>query len=73
MAFLQNHDQTGNRALGERLSLLADPESLAAAQVLLLLSPMIPLLFMGEEWGSTRPFLFFTEHNEELAQAVREG
>ncbi len=73
VAFLQNHDQTGNRALGERLSLLADPESLAAAQVLLLLSPMIPLLFMGEEWGSTRPFLFFTEHNEELAQAVREG
>lgn len=73
VAFLQNHDQTGNRALGERLSVLADAESLAAAQVLLLLSPMIPLLFMGEEWGSTRPFLFFTEHSEELAQTVREG
>ena len=73
VAFLQNHDQTGNRALGERLSLLADPDALAAATVLLLLSPMVPLLFMGEEWGSERPFLFFTEHNEELAQAVREG
>ncbi len=73
VAFLQNHDQTGNRALGERLSLLADPDSLAAVTVLLLLSPMVPLLFMGEEWGSKRPFLFFTEHKEELAQAVREG
>lgn len=73
VAFLQNHDQTGNRALGERLSLLADPDALAAATTLLLLSPMVPLLFMGEEWGSSRPFLFFTEHKEELAQAVREG
>ena len=73
VAFLQNHDQTGNRALGERLSLLADPDALAAATALLLLSPMVPLLFMGEEWGATQPFLFFTEHNEELAQAVREG
>ncbi|GAB2803114.1 malto-oligosyltrehalose trehalohydrolase [Halomonas shantousis] len=73
VAFLQNHDQTGNRALGERLSVLADPDALAAATVLLLLSPMVPLLFMGEEWGSTRPFLFFTEHHDELADAVREG
>ena len=73
VAFLQNHDQTGNRALGERLSVLTDAESRAAAEVLLLLSPMIPLLFMGEEWGSKQPFLFFTEHNHELAQAVREG
>lgn len=72
VAFLQNHDQTGNRALGERLSVLADPEALHAA-TLLLLSPMVPLLFMGEEWGSRRPFLFFTEHHDELADAVREG
>ncbi|MDW5377670.1 malto-oligosyltrehalose trehalohydrolase [Halomonas sp. HP20-15] len=71
--FLQNHDQTGNRALGERLSVLADPDALAAANVLLMLSPMMPLLFMGEEWGSTRPFLFFTEHRDALADAVREG
>ncbi|WP_447529605.1 malto-oligosyltrehalose trehalohydrolase [Vreelandella sp. TE19] len=73
VAFLQNHDQTGNRALGERLSVLADPDALAAATLLLLLSPMVPLLFMGEEWGSKRPFLFFTDHNETLAEAVREG
>ncbi|RUR37778.1 malto-oligosyltrehalose trehalohydrolase [Vreelandella populi] len=73
VAFLQNHDQTGNRALGERLNSLANPDALAAATALLLLSPMVPLLFMGEEWGATQPFLFFTEHNEELAQAVREG
>lgn len=73
VAFLQNHDQTGNRALGERLSVLADAKMLEAATLLLLLSPMVPLLFMGEEWGSTQPFLFFTEHKDELAQAVREG
>lgn len=73
VAFLQNHDQTGNRALGERLSVLVEAKVLEAATLLLLLSPMVPLLFMGEEWGSTRPFLFFTEHKEELAQAVREG
>ncbi len=71
--FLQNHDQTGNRAFGERLIELADPEALRAATTLLLLSPMIPLLFMGEEWGSRQPFLFFTDHHDELADAVREG
>jgi len=71
--FLQNHDQIGNRALGERLSLLAEPGALDAATLLLLLSPAIPLLFMGEEWGSTRPFLFFTDHRDALADAVREG
>lgn len=71
--FLQNHDQIGNRALGERLGLLTDPDSLTAATVLLLLSPMVPLFFMGDEWGSRRPFLFFTEHRDELAEAVREG
>lgn len=71
--FLQNHDQVGNRAFGERLSVLADPDALKAATVLLLLSPMIPLLFMGEEWGSRQAFLFFTDHNEELGKAVRDG
>jgi len=71
--FLQNHDQIGNRALGDRLPRLTDPESLQAATLLLLLSPAIPLLFMGEEWGSTRPFLFFTDHRDALADAVREG
>jgi maltooligosyltrehalose trehalohydrolase len=70
---LQNHDQIGNRAMGERLTQLAHPEALAAATALLLLSPTIPMLFMGEEWGTKTPFLFFTDHNEELAKLVREG
>lgn len=71
--FLQNHDQVGNRALGERLLSLTDPDALRVAVALMLLSPMIPLLFMGEEWGSERPFLYFTDHNPELGKAVREG
>lgn len=71
--FLQNHDQIGNRAFGERLIGLTDPQALKAAMTLLLLSPMIPLLFMGEEWGSRQPFLYFTSHHGELAKAVREG
>lgn len=71
--FLQNHDQIGNRAFGERLISLCDPEALRAATTLLLLSPMVPLLFMGEEWGARQPFLFFTSHHGELADAVREG
>jgi maltooligosyltrehalose trehalohydrolase len=71
--FLQNHDQIGNRALGERLTVLADPAALEAAIALVLLCPQIPLLFMGEEVASRSPFLFFTDHNAQLAQAVREG
>jgi len=71
--FLQNHDQVGNRAFGERLTEIADPDALRAATVLLLLSPMIPLLFMGEEWGIKRPFLYFTDHKTDLAVAVRDG
>lgn len=73
IVFLQNHDQVGNRALGERLTTLADAEALRAAVALQLLCPQIPLLFMGEEWGSRRPFLFFTDFHDELADAVREG
>lgn len=71
--FLQNHDQIGNRALGERLHQLAHPQALQAATVLLLLSPMIPLLFMGDEVKAGQPFLFFTSHHGELAELVREG
>ena len=66
---LQNHDQIGNRAMGDRLTQLADPRALQAATVLLLLSPFIPLIFMGEEVASTTPFLFFTSHNEDSGQA----
>jgi maltooligosyltrehalose trehalohydrolase len=71
--FLQNHDQVGNRAFGERLPALADPRALQAATALLLLCPQIPMLFMGEEWGATAPFLFFTDHNAELAPLVTQG
>jgi maltooligosyltrehalose trehalohydrolase len=70
---LQNHDQIGNRALGERLTVLANPQALSAAVALLLLTPQIPMLFMGEEWGETKPFLYFTDHNAELGKLVREG
>lgn len=71
--FLQNHDQIGNRALGERLHQLCSPEALKAATALLLLSPMIPMMFMGDETNASEPFLFFTDHHGELAEAVREG
>lgn len=71
--FLQNHDQIGNRALGERLNKLCPPDALRAATALLLLSPMIPMLFMGDEWAADEPFLFFTDHHGELAEAVRNG
>ncbi len=71
--FLQNHDQIGNRAFGERLTTLVQPAALEAAIALLMLSPQIPMLFMGEETASRTPFLFFTDHKAELADAVREG
>ena len=70
---LQNHDQIGNRAMGERLSSLAPPQALRAATLLLLMTPQIPLVFMGDEWSETRPFLYFTDHHDELAEAVRNG
>jgi maltooligosyltrehalose trehalohydrolase len=72
---LQNHDQVGNRAVGERLSeLLGTSEKMRAAAALLLLSPYIPMLFMGEEYGEVRRFPFFCSFcGEELLQAVREG
>lgn len=73
VAFLQNHDQIGNRAFGERLTVLADQHALKAAAALVLLMPQIPMLFMGEEIGSATPFLYFTDHDEQLAQAVRDG
>jgi len=71
--FLQNHDQIGNRAFGERLHQLAPTDALKAATALLLLSPMIPLMFMGDEFAAEQPFLFFTSHHGELAELVREG
>ncbi|WP_298722922.1 malto-oligosyltrehalose trehalohydrolase [uncultured Ferrovibrio sp.] len=71
--FLQNHDQIGNRPFGERLEALAPPEAIEAALAITLLLPMIPLLFMGEEWGARQPFPFFCDFSGDLAQAVEEG
>ncbi|ELV2767011.1 malto-oligosyltrehalose trehalohydrolase [Enterobacter cloacae] len=71
--FIQNHDQTGNRAQGERLITLAGADKTRVLLAALLLSPHIPLLFMGEEYGETNPFLFFTDFHGDLAKAVREG
>jgi malto-oligosyltrehalose trehalohydrolase len=71
--FLQNHDQIGNRALGDRLESLASDKAVEAALAITLLAPMIPMLFMGEEWGSTAPFPFFCDFEGDLADAVRKG
>jgi maltooligosyltrehalose trehalohydrolase len=71
--FLQNHDQIGNRALGDRLESLADSKGVEAALAITLLAPMVPMLFMGEEWGSKRPFPFFCDFQGDLAEAVRKG
>ncbi len=71
--FVQNHDQIGNRAFGDRLTDLASRRVVECLQAILLLSPQIPLMFMGEEYGETRPFSFFTDFHGELADLVREG
>jgi len=71
--FVQNHDQVGNRALGERITMLAPAAPVRAVLGLLLLSPSPPLLFMGEEFAADTPFLFFCDFDEQLAAAVREG
>jgi malto-oligosyltrehalose trehalohydrolase len=70
--FIQNHDQVGNRAFGERLTQLAAPEAVRAVAAIYLLCPAIPMLFMGEEWGSLRPFTYFCDLPQ-LATAIREG
>jgi maltooligosyltrehalose trehalohydrolase len=71
--FLQNHDQIGNRALGDRLERNADPRAIEAALAITLLAPMVPMLFMGEEWGAKSPFPFFCDFQGDLAEAVRQG
>ena len=70
---IQNHDQVGNRPLGNRLTDEIDLATYRAATALLLFSPQLPLLFMGQEWAASSPFLFFTDHNEELGKLVTEG
>jgi maltooligosyltrehalose trehalohydrolase len=71
--FLQNHDQIGNRAFGDRLESQVEPEAIEAALAITLLAPTIPMLFMGEEWGSKVPFPFFCDFKGGLAEAVRKG
>jgi malto-oligosyltrehalose trehalohydrolase len=71
--FLQNHDQIGNRAHGERLASLSEEKKLRCLSAILLLAPSPPLLFMGEEWGCRQPFLFFCDFAGELGEAVRAG
>jgi len=73
VSFAQDHDQVGNRAFGERLVSLADHERLRALVACILLSPQVPMLFMGEEFGATTPFLFFCDFEGDLAKAVTEG
>ena len=70
---LQNHDQIGNRAFGDRLSSQAHPDALKVATALLLLSPQIPLMFMGQEWASKAPFPYFAGFEGELGEAVKAG
>ena len=70
---IQNHDRIGNRAFGERLNHQVDAATYRAASALLLLAPQTPLLFMGQEWAASSPFLFFTDHEPELGRRVREG
>lgn len=71
--FVQNHDQIGNRVLGERLIALAAPAALEAALAITLLAPSPPLMFMGDEWGAREPFPFFCDFKGDLAEAVRKG
>jgi malto-oligosyltrehalose trehalohydrolase len=73
VAFIQNHDQIGNRALGERIGALANEAALRAIVAAYLLLPQVPMLFMGEEWNASSPFPFFCDFSGELAEAVRKG
>jgi maltooligosyltrehalose trehalohydrolase len=74
LAYLQNHDQVGNRGQGERTSRLLNLGRLKVGAAIVLTSPFVPMLFQGEEWGASTPFFFFTDHAEPaLGRAVREG
>jgi maltooligosyltrehalose trehalohydrolase len=74
VVFAQNHDQVGNRVFGDRLSTIASPAQLRLAAAAVVLSPFIPMLFMGEEYGEKAPFLYFTSHSDpDLIEAVRKG
>lgn len=70
---IQNHDQIGNRAMGERLNHQLSPHLYKTASALLLLIPATPMLFQGQEFSSSSPFQYFTDHNAELGKLVTEG
>jgi maltooligosyltrehalose trehalohydrolase len=70
---ISNHDQVGNRAYGERLNQSISREAYRAASALLLTEPYTPMIFMGQEWASSTPFLYFTDHHDELGKGVTEG
>ena len=70
---ISNHDQVGNRAFGERLTEACTPAGYRAASALLCLAPYTPLIFQGQEWAASTPFLFFTDHNEELGRLITAG
>ena len=73
ISFMQNHDQIGNRALGDRMIATKPLEALKAVAAVYLLAPQLPMLFMGEEWGASEPFPFFCDFNEDLKEKVRVG
>jgi maltooligosyltrehalose trehalohydrolase len=73
VSFIQNHDQVGNRAFGDRLTASAPEQAVRAVAAIYLLAPQIPMLFMGEEWAAAQPFPFFCDFSPPLAEAVREG
>jgi malto-oligosyltrehalose trehalohydrolase len=73
VTFIQNHDQIGNRAMGDRLNRITSAAALRAVAAVYLLSPQIPMLFMGEEWNAAQPFPFFCDFSDGLAEAVRKG
>src|SRR5271166_311233 len=73
VAFIQNHDQVGNRAFGDRVTDFGSAAAVRAITAVYLLLPEIPMLFMGEEWGATQPFPFFCDFGPDLADAVRNG
>jgi maltooligosyltrehalose trehalohydrolase len=73
LGYAQNHDQVGNRAKGERLSALTTPGRVKIAAALAMTAPFVPLIFQGEEWAASSPFLYFTDHEKELGRLVSEG
>lgn len=74
LAYIQNHDQVGNRAVGDRIGASASPDALRVAAAVMLLGPFVPMLFQGEEWNASTPFPFFADHDDEgLREAVRTG